>query len=213
MLKVYGFDISSPSNKVRMCANALGLDYDYVRLDLPAGEHRAAAHLARHPAGKVPVIDDDGFMLFESDAITKYLSRKAGSDYYPSEPVEQALVDQWCNFASMHLHIHIGKVFFNKVIAPRMGLDADAAAASEARGFIDQFLPVFEGQLAKTAYLAGDRMTVADFCLLAVLDPAEAIELDLAQYPKLQAWREGLRAQPFYQRVHRFFGETMMAAE
>ena len=213
MLKVYGFDISSPSNKVRMCANALGLDYEYVRLDLPAGEHRATAHLARHPAGKVPVIDDDGFMLFESDAITKYLCRKAGSDYYPSAPVEQARVDQWCNFASIHLHIHIGKVFFNKVIAPRLGLDVDAAAASEARGFIDQILPVFEGQLAKSAHLAGDRMTVADFCLLAVLDPAEAIELDLAQFSKLQAWREGLRAQSFYQRVHRFFGETMMAAE
>ncbi len=43
MLKVYGFDMSTPSNKVRMCANALGLAYEYVRLDLPAGEHRSAA--------------------------------------------------------------------------------------------------------------------------------------------------------------------------
>ena len=196
-----------------MCANALGVDYEYVRLDLAAGEHQSAAHLARHPAGKVPVIDDDGMILFESDAITKYLSRKAGSDYYPSEPVEQALVDQWCDFASAHLHTHIGKVFLNKVIAPRMGLDVDAAAVSEARGFLDRFLPAIEGQLAKTVYLAGDRMTVADFCLLAVLDPAGAIELDLTKIPELQAWRDRLRAQPFYQRVHKFFGETMMAAE
>ena len=63
------------------------------------------------------------------------------------------------------------------------------------------------------AHLAGERMTVADSCLLAVLDPAEAIELELTPYPALHVWREGLKAKPFYLPVHRFFGETMMAAE
>ncbi len=95
----------------------------------------------------------------------------------------------------------------------RQRAPVQGSAGSEARGFLDRILPAIEGQLAKTAYLAGDRMTVADFCLLAVLDPAGAIELDLTKFPKRQAWRERLRAQPFYQRVHRFFGETMMAAE
>ena len=90
MLKIYGIDFSPAANAVRMCANALGLDYEYKVLDVFEGEHKTDAYLALNPFGKLPVIDDDGFLLFESSAIVKYLSRKAGSKLYPDEPLDQA---------------------------------------------------------------------------------------------------------------------------
>lgn len=213
MLKIYGFDFSSPANKVRMCANALGLEYEYIQVNMQEGEHKSDEYLAVNPAGKVPAIDDDGFTLFESNAIMKYFCDKSSSSYYPKDPLERAVVDQWCDFVSIHVYMALGRVVFNKIVAPQMGFDVDERSLRDGQVFLGQFLPVIEGQLGKTELLAGDELTIADFCLLATVDPAEMIELDLTPYPKLNAWRENLRAQEFYQNVHKFFGESMMAAE
>lgn len=213
MLKIYGFDFSSPANKVRMCANALGLEYEYIQVNMQEGEHKSDKYLAVNPAGKVPAIDDDGFTLFESNAIMKYFCDKSSSSYYPKDPLERAVVDQWCDFVSIHVYMALGRVVFNKIVAPQMGFDVDERSLRDGQVFLGQFLPVIEGQLGKTEFLAGDELTIADFCLLATVDPAEMIELDLTPYPKLNAWRENLRAQEFYQNVHKFFGESMMAAE
>ncbi|MCH7635437.1 MAG: glutathione S-transferase family protein [Proteobacteria bacterium] len=213
MLKIYGFDFSSPANKVRMCANALGLEYEYIQVNMQEGEHKSDKYLAVNPAGKVPAIDDDGFTLFESNAIMKYFCDKSSSSYYPKDPLERAVVDQWCDFVSIHVYMALGRVVFNKIVAPQMGFDVDERSLRDGQVFLGQFLPVIEGQLGKTELLAGDELTIADFCLLATVDPAEMIELDLTPYPKLNAWRENLRAQEFYQNVHKFFGESMMAAE
>ena len=76
MLKIYGADLSPPSNKVRFVANELGLDYEYNSVNLVSGENQSEGHLKLHPGGKVPVIDDDGFVLFESNAIIRYLAAK-----------------------------------------------------------------------------------------------------------------------------------------
>lgn len=213
MLKIYGFDFSSPANKVRMCANALGLEYEYIQVNMQEGEHKSDKYLAVNPAGKVPAIDDDGFTLFESNAIMKYFCDKSSSSFYPKDPLERAVVDQWCDFVSIHVYMALGRVVFNKIVAPQMGFDVDERSLRDGQVFLGQFLPVIEGQLGKTELLAGDELTIADFCLLATVDPAEMIELDLTPYPKLNAWRENLRAQEFYQNVHKFFGESMMAAE
>ena len=213
MLKIYGFDFSSPANKVRMCANALGLEYEYIQVNMREGEHKSDKYLAVNPAGKVPAIDDDGFTLFESNAIMKYFCDKSSSSYYPKDPLKRAIVDQWCDFVSIHIHMAFVRVTFNKIVAPQMGFDVDERSLRDGQVFLGQFLPVIEGQLGKTELLAGDELTIADFCLLATVDPAEMIELDLTPYPKLNAWRENLRAQEFYQNVHKFFGESMMAAE
>jgi len=76
MLKIYGADLSAPANKVRFVANYLGLEYDYVQIKIREGEHRAEQFLKLNPVGKIPVIDDDGFTLYESNAICKYLCDK-----------------------------------------------------------------------------------------------------------------------------------------
>ena len=113
MLKIYGFDFSSPANKVRMCANALGLEYEYIQVNMQEGEHKSDKYLAVNPAGKVPAIDDDGFTLFESNAIMKYFCDKSSSSYYPKDPLERAVVDQWCDFVSIHVYMALGRVVFN----------------------------------------------------------------------------------------------------
>lgn len=211
MLTINGADLSGPSNKVRFVANALGLAYTYRRIDLAKGENRTDAYVKLHPAGKVPVIDDDGFVLFESNAIIKYLADKAGSSLYPKDPKERAIVDQWIDFVSHHVGTAMGRVVFNRVFAPVLKMEADERSLSDGLSFLDRFLPVVETQLQAHTFLAGDELTLADFNLLALLDPAEVARVDLSGYRSLSAWRVSLRGQPFYTRCHGSFEETVNA--
>src|SRR3989338_5290751 len=95
MLKIYGANLSGPSNKVRMVANYLGLEYEYLQVKIREGENKKEWFLKLNPIGKIPVIDDDGFCLFESNAIVKYLATKNRSSAYPQELKQRAIVDQW----------------------------------------------------------------------------------------------------------------------
>ena len=210
MLRIYGNKLSVPSNRVMMAVNAMELAHEYIQLDLRQGEQKSPEHLKRHPAGKVPAIDDDGFTLFESGAIVKYLCSKHVSDYYPTELQKQAVVEQWCDFVVSHVQAAMNRVLFNKVIAPRFALEVDERSMQTGYEFLAQSLPVLEEQLGKTNYLASEQLTIADFYLLSALDPAEAVELDLTQYPRLEAWRKDLVSEPFYQNIHAFYGEGML---
>ena len=73
MLRIHGNTLSAPCNKVRYTCNLLEVAYEWIERDFRTGELRSPAYLALHPAGKVPVIEDDGFILFESEAICRYL--------------------------------------------------------------------------------------------------------------------------------------------
>ncbi len=213
MLKIYGFDVSPRALKVKMCANVLGIDYDDFPVNLPAGEQKTEEYLAIHPAGKIPAIEDDGFILFESNAICKYLCRKSRSELYPEDLFRQALVDQWCDFVAIHIDVHYVSLLVNKVFAEQLGVEVDQRALMERPLFIDQYLTVIEGQFDDNRYLAGNEMSVADISLLATIDPSELLEIDIASYPKLNAWRDDLRSRDFYRKVHNFYGESMMAGD
>ena len=209
MIKLYGFELSIPVNRVRLCLNAMGLDYEFVRVNPMAGEHQTKEHLKRHPAGKIPAIDDEGFTLFESNAIMKYLCRKYKSEFYPEEIIAQAQVDQWLDFITNHLANGFNKVLFNKFIAGIVGADVDERSLQDGYGFIKRFLAVIDKQLGASTFVAGNNMTIADFSLLATVDPAELIDINLQDYPNVDAWRNKLLKEKFYTDMHNSFGEAM----
>ena len=173
MIKLYGFELSFPVNRVRLCLNAMGLEYQFISTNPIAGENKTEEYLKINPGGKVPAIDDNGFMLFESNAIMKYLCRQYKSGFYPDEIKEQANVDKWLDYTAIHLGNGFGKVLFNKILAGIIGADVDKQSMKDGYGFIERFLGTIDEQLGKSTFLAGDNMTIADFCLLATVDPAE----------------------------------------
>jgi len=209
MLKVYGSDLSSPANKVRLAANFLGLKYEYIKVDLRAGEHQKPEFLKINPVGKIPAIDDDGFLLFESNAIIRYLADKNKSSIYPKDLKERAVVDQWIDFGSMHVGAALGRVMYNRVFAPMRGLTPDEASVKENLGFLDRFLPVVDQQLSKSKYLSGDKITLADINMLALFDPAEVADIDLSKHKNITKWRDGLKNQEFYTKCHKEYGEAL----
>src|SRR3989338_9449165 len=166
MLKVYGSDLSAPSNKVRFAANALGLKYEFVFVNLREKEQLKPEFLKINPIGKIPAIDDDGFFLSESAAIMRYLADKQNSDLYPKALKERAIVDEWIDFTGFHIGGAMSKVIYNRLFAPRRGLPVDENSIKEGLGFLDRFLPVVDGQLAKNKFLTGAKITLADINLL-----------------------------------------------
>jgi len=209
MLKIYGADLSPYSNKVKFVANALNVEYEYIYIKIKEGDNRTEKFLRMNPFGKIPLIDDDGFILFESDAITRYLAQREGSGLYPTNLHQRAIVDQWMNFSAMHVGIAMGKVLFNRVFAPLIKKDIDAQALKEGINFLNEYLPTIDEHLLTYSFMAGREMTLADFTMLSALDPAEIGDVDLSPYSGIVKWREGLKEKNWYQKCHRTYGERL----
>jgi len=209
MLIVYGSDLSTYANKVRFVANALGLDYEYKKVNMREKEHLSEEFLKIHPAGKIPAIDDDGFCLFESDAIIKYLCDKEGSELYPRDVKKRATVDQWINFVSIHVGGAVGRVVFNRVFAKYARIPVDERSLTDGLRFLNRFLPVLEKQLDKNMFLASDQLSLADLNLLATIDSFEVGGIDLTKYKKITTWRNKLKKESFYTKCHKEYGEIL----
>jgi glutathione S-transferase len=207
MFKLYGFDVSVPVNKVRYMANHSGLKYSYERLDPMLGDLQKEEHLHRHPAGKVPVIIDEGFVLFESNAIMKYLARKHRLTVYPDDLHQQALVDQWIDFVTIHINQAMNRVSWNRFFCKLVGSERDEQSLKDGLSFLERFLPVVNNQLDGRTGLTGDAITLADFNLVATMDPAELAEVDLSPYPHLKAYLERMIAQNFYQQCFEHYSD------
>jgi len=212
MLTIFGFEFSSPANKVRFAANAMGLKYEYKRVNLLAGEQKSPEFLKLNPIGRVPAIDDDGFKVFESSAIIKYLAQKNNSPLYPKDLQKRTIVDQWIDFVNIHVATALQRVTFNRVMYQMLKVEKDERSLSDGIKFLGQYLPILEKQLKENKYLAGSEMTLADINLLANLDPAELSSVDLSIYPALSNWRKDLRSQSFYKQCHNSLEEVFQAA-
>jgi glutathione S-transferase len=187
------------------------LDYKWRVINLREGEHKQEWFLKINPVGKVPAIDDDGFYLFESNSICKYLADKHASALYPKDVQKRAVVDQWIDYISFHISANLMPVVYNRVFAPRMGRPVNERAITDGLEFLKQYLPLLEDRLARQTQVVGAETTLADIVLLSILEPAEVAQFDLGVYPKLSAWRAGLKKQKFYSSCYKEYGEMLKA--
>ena len=209
MLKFYGVGVSNNVNKVRFVANALGLDYELQPVNLLEGEQRSPEFLDLNPVGKVPVMQDGEFTLFESMAISKYLANKENSSLYPQDLQQKAVVDQWIDFCNIHVQAAWTRVFFNRFLAPIIGQEVDDNSLNFGLKMLDQYFPILDNQLSRSKYLAGDELTLADINLLAILDPSEVAEIDFSLYQNLQNWFQELKQKDFYTQCHKDYKENL----
>ncbi len=203
MIKLYGLGLSFNVSKVRYCLNYLNLKYDWVQTNPIAGENQAPEYQNICPTGKVPAIEIDGFKLFESNSINRYLAAINNSSIYPQDAKKRAIVDAWMDYVAIHVAHALGRVLFNRVFAPMTGQKADQESVRVGLEFLDKYFPVLEKQLSQNPYLAGKEFSLADINLLAVLDPCEISQISIDQYPSLKKWRVGLKSQPFYQQCYK----------
>ena len=216
MTKLYGMGMSFNVNKVRYCLNYLRLEYEWEQTNPMQGENQTEEYLKISPTGKIPAIQVDGISIFESNAINKYLAAANNSDIYPQDPKQRAAVDAWMDYGAIHIANAIGRVLFNRVMAPMMNAPVDESSINTGLEWLGKYLPICDKQLGENKYITGDSLTLADINLLAILDPAELAQIDLSPYSNVVKWRNNLKAQDFYQKCYKDytqFVQEMMSAK
>ncbi len=202
MLQIYGTALSSPTNKVRYLANYLNIPYEFQSMNLGAGDQRKPEFLKMNPLGKTPAMDDNGFTLGESNAIIRYLADKQKSDIYPHDLKQRAVIDQWMDYASLHVSIATAKIMFNMYYYNYFNVEQDQRSLQDGKYFLSLYLPVLEKQLSQSPFIAGQTLSLADFSLLAALDVIELCDIDFSTYTHLIAWRKKLMNELFYTKCH-----------
>jgi glutathione S-transferase len=193
-LKIYGVARSRAFRTLWM-AKELGLDYEHIKIDFATGETRTPAHLALNPNGHVPVIDDDGFILWESMAINLYLAKKYGRDgFYPPRLADEARAWQWSFWGMTEVERPVLTALFNRAILPEG--ERDPAAADAAEKTLAQPLKVLDGALGRSPYLLGDKFTVADLNVASILAWARPAQIDFFAFPKVAEWTRNCAERP-----------------
>jgi len=182
MLRIYG---SARSRGVRTLwmAGELGLDYEHLDYAPRSPETRTPEYLALNPNGRVPTIDDDGFVLSESMAINMYLAKKHGK-LYPADPKNEALMWQWSLWETDRLDRQMTLYANNASVLPEA--QRNPAVAKAAWEEISAALAVLEIALGKVRWLAGSEFSVADLNVASAM--YRALSLDLAQWPRVTEW-------------------------
>ncbi|MFK2890671.1 glutathione S-transferase family protein [Dyella flagellata] len=196
-MKLYYAHTMNP-RKTCAVAKYLGSPVDYIRVDLAQGEQRTPEFLALNPNGKVPLLVDGDLHLWESTAIMAHLAVKAGSELWPAEAVRQVEVLRWLSWDLSHFARHGGTLYFEHHIKPLIfGRDEPTqAAVEEANGFYKRFATVLDNHLAQHTYLAGEKLSIADFGVGGLLPWANEARLPIEGFANIARWHERLMALP-----------------
>jgi len=184
MTKLHGTSRSRSARSL-WALEELGVKYEHF--PIPTTEAKSAENLKRNPNGHVPVLEDDGAVVWESMAINLYLAEKYGKNLlWPPEPAARADIYKWSFWAMTEVEPHLITILRNRVMNPPEQRDEKAAqAAVEA---LKAPLNVLEGALKGKEYLLGKNFTITDLNVAAVMSWAPMMKLDLSSTPNVQAW-------------------------
>ena len=202
-MRLYSFLLSSAAFRVRIALNLKGIDYETVSVNLAQGEHREQAFLATNPQATVPVIDDDGTVLWQSLAIIDYLdARFPNPRLIPAEPVARARVQALAQLIVCEMH-PLNNLRVRSYLRDELKLDeAGLSRWYEhwiAEGFVS--LEALVRRFSGGRYCFGDAVSVADVCLVPQVFNARRFNCDLAPYPTIVRIADGLRAEPAFARA------------
>ncbi|KAF5350540.1 hypothetical protein D9756_008514 [Leucocoprinus leucothites] len=184
--------------------------FEWIEVDLPKGEHKKPEFIANNPFGQVPTIDDDGFVMYESRAIARYLDEKypnQGTQLFPKDLQRRALVDQATWAELFHFYRHGVRILFEVLNKRFFGLEANLTAVEEAKKDLLAKMDIYEGILSKQKYLTGDELTLADIVHIPVASRlVEEADVDLGGgRPNVQRWLNELVSRESWQKVKPIF--------
>jgi glutathione S-transferase len=189
-LKLYDFPMSPNGRKVRAVAIELGIPLEIVNVDLMSGANVKPEFLRVNPNGKVPVLEDNGWYLFESSAIMQYLcGLKPQAGLYPTDPKLRAEVNQWLAWDGVHLAFEgVFPLYRERMFRPMANEAPRQEVEQIALENLNRFAGVLNSVIEGKQYLVGDRLTIADFGPVGTLMYSDAAKIDLARYPNLKAY-------------------------
>ncbi|KAF8645502.1 hypothetical protein AX16_007787 [Volvariella volvacea WC 439] len=165
VLVLHGHPRSSCTLRVALVLHEKKVPFEFVPVDLPNGEHKSAAYLEKQPFGQIPYIDDDGFILYESRAIGRYIATKyadQGTPLIPKDPKALALFEQAASTEAFNFEPFAAGMATEKIYKVYKGQTTDEAAYAQHNTTLAAKLDAYERILSKQKYLAGDEVTLAD---------------------------------------------------
>ena len=183
-LRIYGI-ARTRAFRALWIATEVGLDYEHLPIEIGDAGARSPEFLAINPNGRLPVIVDDGFVLFELLAITLYLAKKhANGTLYPGTLEGEAKAWQWTMWALAEVDRGVNIWSLHAVRLPPA--ERDVAKRDEALRVLAAPFRVLDAAVARQHYLLGNAFTVADLNVAAVI--SRAVDMDLSAVPNLEAW-------------------------
>src|SRR5271167_405601 len=192
-IKLHYHPLSTYSRRVLLAFAEKKIPHDLVLVDMAARKHREPSYLTLNPYGRVPTLEEDGFVLFESTAILGYLeATRPTPPLVPDDPRGRALVDRHMKLCDLQFTRHAGTIVFPKRFLPIEKWNM--AAIAEAKSEIEKHLAIVDKQLAGKTYLVAERFSLTDLCYLPFLEFLPLMEI--APPSNVAAWSERLLARP-----------------
>lgn len=191
MLKLYNFPLSGNCYKIRLFLSLIGKEYQTIEINLANGENTQPSFLKINPRGQVPVIDDDGQIIWDSMAILCYLAKRyAPASWFPEDALQLAQVMQW-------LAVSENEVLYGLARARAIRLFKRPFDREECHSMGVSALTLLDQRLSTQPWLAGNHQpSIADIACYPYVLLAPEGEFDLAPYPSVLGWIDRIQAMP-----------------
>ncbi|AYM14551.1 glutathione S-transferase family protein [Agrobacterium tumefaciens] len=189
-MKLYHHPLSGHSHRARLFLSLINLPHELVEVDLMSGAHKTPDFLKMNPFGQVPVLDDDGEYVSDSNAILVYLAKKAGrTDWLPDDLKSAAEVQRWLSVAAGEIAYGPAAARLVTVFGAKFNPDEVIARAHAVLGKL-------ETQLSDREWLVGERPTIADVAIYSYVARAPEGNVDLSTYPAVNRLLRRIEALP-----------------
>ncbi len=199
MRKIWGRTNSVNVKKALWAAEELGLKYERIDAGMQFGINKTPEYLRMNPTGLVPTIEDDGFTLWESHTIVRYLAAKHGEGtLFPSDLQARADVERWMDWA-FTFQSGMRPVFWGLIrTAPEK---RDMEAIEEGRRKCIELLAIPEAALAGRKYVGGERFTMGDIPLGCEVQRWMRVPIERPAFANVQAWFDRLCERPAFRKI------------
>lgn len=188
-IKLHGFPLSGHSHRAELFASVLGLDIEIIEVALKQGAHKQPEFLAKNIFGQVPVLEDSGEFINDSNGILVYLASKfdTSEQWYPSNPLIQAEIQRWLSIAA-------GPVAFGPAAARLVNVFGAGLDHENAKQIAYKLFDTMEQHLAQREWLVSDSATIADIANFTYIAHAPEGDVSLENYPNIKKWLDNVRS-------------------
>lgn len=199
-MKIWGRENSTNVRKVRWCAEELGLNYEHIPAGGAFGLVNSPDYLAMNPNGLVPCLQDGDLILWESNAIIRYLARQYGGEpFAPADPRLWAAADKWMDWTSLSFAVPFRELFWNLV--RRTPDERDLEAVQRGAEQCVRLMGMANAALGNAPYLSGQGFGIGDIPLGCIAYAWFTLPIERPRLPALEDWYERLKTRPAYRKA------------
>lgn len=203
MIKLYVIENAPPlvssAGRCFLLLEELEIDYETIGIKFSERQHKSEEYLKINPNGKIPTMDDDGFILWESMAINKYLSKKYKPELLGNDDKESALVEQWCIWGlSEYQTPLLGALRHGMMLAPEK---RDPSIFDSESKKLHNLHSILNNALEGNDFLVGNHYTLADLQVALGVSGVFLVNISLEEFPNLNRWLKSITSRPAFQKL------------